>query len=147
MGWNYLSIPKLQRLHRWSLGMDKSFHPMHYNGCNYLSMLGLKLNHVSKRGPRWSVMLWQQPVFFFKNWCGIRVIWCQLWHVMISKDSFDRGHNAGSFCLYAQSMRGDLTLQRHLSLTESITRMIPDALVPNRQQAIASTNEDPVTGA
>ena len=21
--WNYLSIPKLQRLHRWSLGMDK----------------------------------------------------------------------------------------------------------------------------
>ena len=25
---------------------------MHYNGCNYLSMLGLKLNHVSKRGHR-----------------------------------------------------------------------------------------------
>ena len=23
VGWNYLSIPKLQRLHRWSLGMDK----------------------------------------------------------------------------------------------------------------------------
>ena len=22
-GWNNLSIPKLQRLHRWSLGMDK----------------------------------------------------------------------------------------------------------------------------
>ena len=50
MGWNYLSIPKLQRLHRWSLGMDKLFHPTHYNGCNYLSMLGLKLIHVSKRG-------------------------------------------------------------------------------------------------
>ena len=52
MGWNYLSIPKLQRLHRWSLGMDKLFHPTHYNGCNYLSMLGLKSNHVSKRGHR-----------------------------------------------------------------------------------------------
>ena len=38
------------RFHRWSLGMDKSFHPTHYNGCNYLSMLGLKLIHVSKRG-------------------------------------------------------------------------------------------------
>ena len=25
--------------------------PTLYNGCNYLSMLGLKLNHVSKRGP------------------------------------------------------------------------------------------------
>ena len=25
---------------------------MHYNGCNYLSMLGLKFNHLSKRGHR-----------------------------------------------------------------------------------------------
>ena len=32
MGWNYLSIPKLQRLHRWSLGMDKSFHPVQMRG-------------------------------------------------------------------------------------------------------------------
>ena len=31
--------------------MDKYFHPTQYNGCSYLSMLGLKLNHVSKRGP------------------------------------------------------------------------------------------------
>ena len=52
MGWNYLSIPKLQRCNRWSLGMDKLFHPILYNGYNYLSMLGLKLNHVSKRGHR-----------------------------------------------------------------------------------------------
>ena len=52
MGWNYLSIPKLQRLHRWSLGMDKSFHPTHYQACNYLSMLGLKINRVSKRRHR-----------------------------------------------------------------------------------------------
>ena len=51
MGWNYLSIPKLQRCNRWSLGMDKLFHPTVYNVCNYGSMLGLKLNHVSKRGP------------------------------------------------------------------------------------------------
>ena len=52
MGWNYLSCPKLQRLHRWSLGMDKLFHPTLYWSCDYLSVLGLKLNHVSKRGPR-----------------------------------------------------------------------------------------------
>ena len=50
MEWNYLSIPKLQRLHRWSLGMDKLFHPTLHNGCDYISMLGLKLTHVSKRG-------------------------------------------------------------------------------------------------
>ena len=52
-GWNYLSIPKLNfnGCNRWSLGMDKCFHPTVYNGCDYLSMLGLKLNHVSKRAP------------------------------------------------------------------------------------------------
>ena len=52
MEWKYLSIPKLHRCNRWSLGMDKLFHPTLYWACNYLSMLGLKLNHVSKRHPR-----------------------------------------------------------------------------------------------
>ena len=31
--------------------MDKYFHLTLYQACDYLSMLGLKLNHVSKRGP------------------------------------------------------------------------------------------------
>ena len=32
--------------------MDKKIHPIYfYNGCNYLSMLGLRLSRVSKRGP------------------------------------------------------------------------------------------------
>ena len=57
MGWNYLSIRQLQRLRRWSLGMNKWFHPTFYNGC-HLSMLGFKLNHISKRGPRQSVYSW-----------------------------------------------------------------------------------------
>ena len=61
MGWNYLSIPKLQRLHRWSLGMDKQFHPIFYNGCNYLSMLGLKLNHASKSG-QWMIWNLNRPI-------------------------------------------------------------------------------------
>ena len=56
MGWNYLSIPKLQPCSRWSLGMDKSFHPILYNGHNYLSMFGIKLNLVSKRG-HWSPVI------------------------------------------------------------------------------------------
>ena len=55
MGWNYLSIPKLQRCNRWSLGMDTQFHLTLYWACDYLSILGLKLNHVSERGP------WIQP--------------------------------------------------------------------------------------
>ena len=49
MRWNHLSISKLQRLHRWNLRMDKYYNPTHYNGCNYLTILGLKLIHVSKR--------------------------------------------------------------------------------------------------
>ena len=34
--------------HLWSLGMDKWFHPKLYWTCDYLSMLGLELNHISK---------------------------------------------------------------------------------------------------
>ena len=30
-------------------GIEKQFHPTLYNGCNYLSTLGSKLNHVSRR--------------------------------------------------------------------------------------------------
>ena len=48
-GMKLLTVPKLLWLHKFR--MDKWFHPAFYNGCNYLSMLGLKLNHVSKRAP------------------------------------------------------------------------------------------------
>ena len=46
MEWNYLYIPKLQQRNRWILGIDKQFHLTLYQACDYLSMLGLKLNHV-----------------------------------------------------------------------------------------------------
>ena len=54
VGWDYLSIPKLQWCKIWSLVMYKSFHPTFYWACNYVSMLGLKLLHVGKSGP-WNV--------------------------------------------------------------------------------------------
>ena len=44
-------VPQIQWLHCLSLGMDKWFYPTLHNGCNYLSMLGLKLIHVSKHTP------------------------------------------------------------------------------------------------
>ena len=48
MGWNYLSIPKLQQaVYEWI----SNFIPLYW-ACNYLSTLGLKLNHISKRGSR-----------------------------------------------------------------------------------------------
>ena len=60
MGWNYISIPKLQRYNRynrWSLGMEKEFHPKLYWACDYLYILELKLKSVSKRGPRSNISL------------------------------------------------------------------------------------------
>ena len=49
MAWNYLCIPKLQRLRPWSLGLYNRFHTTPYIGCRCLSMLGSKLIHVSNR--------------------------------------------------------------------------------------------------
>ena len=92
MEWNYLSIPKLQRLHRWSLGMDKQFHPTHYWVCDYLSMLGLKLNHVSKRGPwysHWDFLLWKYGNFTEPHMSFLSNILLQnqyeyMWRIFIS---------------------------------------------------------------
>ena len=42
---------KLQRRNTLSLGMDNKFHSTLYLTCDYLSMLWLKLIHVSKRDP------------------------------------------------------------------------------------------------
>ena len=52
VGWKYSSVPKLQRLQRWNLEMDKWFYFTLYWACDYLSVLGFKLIHVTKRGPR-----------------------------------------------------------------------------------------------
>ena len=49
---NLKGCTKLKWLHHWCLGMDKSFHSILYNRCNYLYMHGLKLNHASNIGPR-----------------------------------------------------------------------------------------------
>ena len=57
MGWNYLSSPKFQVLHCRSLGMDNQFHLTLCKGCNYSSMLGFNLIHVSNRGP-WIKMIY-----------------------------------------------------------------------------------------
>ena len=39
-----------EMMHRWSLGMDKLFHPKLNGVCDYWSMMVLKLNHVSNMG-------------------------------------------------------------------------------------------------
>ena len=44
MGWNYLSFPKLPK---WIINIIPHF----TQSCDYLSMLGIKLTDVNKRGP------------------------------------------------------------------------------------------------
>ena len=56
MEWNQSSIPQLQRYSRWISGMDQWFQPTHYWACGYLSMVGLKLIHVSKMGT-WHIII------------------------------------------------------------------------------------------
>ena len=65
--------PKLQRCNRWILGMDKWLHPTLYCACDYLSMLELKLIHVSKWDLWWQNITWtnDKPVY----WCICRRIY------------------------------------------------------------------------
>ena len=93
---HYLSIPKLQRFHRWSLGMDNYFHPTPSNGCNYLSKLWLNLIHVSKMSPSWSRSnLWHQfPLHhLWRFWmhCVSKLTRRQIWHVssLVTPHTFD----------------------------------------------------------
>ena len=73
MEWNYLSIPKLQLWNRWSLGMDKWFNLTLYSVCDYLSMLGLKLNHVYKRGSRYRQHRGLVSIHKKNNFPGMRI--------------------------------------------------------------------------
>ena len=46
--WDEITYP-FTSFNDWSLGIVKKCYPTLYNGCNYLSMLGLRLIHVNKR--------------------------------------------------------------------------------------------------
>ena len=51
--WDEITYP-FQTLAVAPLGIDKQFHPTHYKVCTFLTMLGLKLTHVSKKGYWWA---------------------------------------------------------------------------------------------
>ena len=50
LGCDYFSIPKLQRCSRRNLEMDLQFHFTLYWTCDYVSMMGIKLILVRKKG-------------------------------------------------------------------------------------------------
>ena len=73
--WNYVSLPKLQwSHHHWSLRMEKYFHTTLYYGFNCSPMLGLKLNHVSKRGPEGWINIKMPSYQYRKSHCGDKTI-------------------------------------------------------------------------
>ena len=59
---NTYPFPNFNDANRWSLGIDKWFHSTLYDGWNHLSIPGLKLIHVSKRGPV-GFVLWSSGIF------------------------------------------------------------------------------------
>ena len=95
MGWNYLSVPKLQRLHRWSLVIDKWFHPTYDNGFDYLSMLWLKLIHVSKRGQVSAKMV---------RWCLVHIDTCRR-SITLRVDRMTATHSPLRQCLRPLAVR------------------------------------------
>ena len=62
-----------------TVGMNKQFHPTAYKARDYLSMLGMMLNHVSKRGPLYMDNL--DNTVFFDAQTGSQVP--PYWHVTI----------------------------------------------------------------
>ena len=78
------------RCDRWTLGMDKQFHPTLYRACDYSTMLRFTLSLVSKRAPVDIVNIFQG--FLLCRWsnpevvCIVHVTCCEssldrLWHV------------------------------------------------------------------
>ena len=104
-GVKLLTTAKLQRLHRWSFGMDNLLLHTLCDVCNYLSMFGLKLVHVSKRvhwyapPPINHVIVWNdfiiKPINFEQERLielivlfssALSFVWSQIvfWHISIS---------------------------------------------------------------
>ena len=56
---------------------EKTVHPKLCNGCDYFSMLGLKLIHVSKRGPEGVQNNWYIDMFD-RNWPVYMIKFCDM---------------------------------------------------------------------
>ena len=120
--WNYFSIPKHQRLHRWCLVVDKWFHHTLYDGCSYQSMLGLKLNHISKRGP-WRTVLMSHRADNQQSWVRLGSI------LLFRASTYGTG-----FRNIFQEVRvhnSSSTLQRHINFDRCVcTYLCGHACVP-----------------
>ena len=127
MGWHYLSIPKLQRCNRWSLGMDTLFHPTHYNGCNYLSVLRLKLIHVIKGANGVVLDILSNPELFRRLPClplkfsmsayilYCTYTWASLHLVIIKRERLDRPVTHGHLAFYKLNINSVVMCDKWIS--------------------------------
>ena len=112
MGWNYLSIPKFQLLHPWSLGVDNSFHHTFYWACDYSSMVGLKLIHVNERDPRCIIFNYIEAQTKWVPFCRYFSI---VFHWMKSFVFWFKFHNTTPHHTMCTSLQNPVTLQHNTS--------------------------------
>ena len=134
MGWNYLSIPKLQ------------LHLTLYQACNYLSMLRLKLNHVSKRG-HWKLTTlhyWHyENISFFPGGKIVhtslhKVTSTMFWRNIVDLISFKFEHMSqhtstnfhGNICIWITSNMLQLVLMSNIGEAECQTTRLTARLEP-----------------
>ena len=63
------------RCKRWLLGMDSAIYPTLYRAFDYSSILGLKLSHISKPGPRRFIPWCQMNVALYSFILSANDIW------------------------------------------------------------------------
>ena len=104
--------------------MDTEFHPTHYNGCNHLSMLVLKLIHVSKRGP-WSLFTGCQP--HRSQLCLCHCMDCIIMDIIFCKACPYELHTAwcdSFYCVYLTTSCGSVWCIQPYSPVASFTKEV-----------------------
>ena len=99
--------------------------------CNYLSMLGLKLNHVSKRGPWYGRMY---PVYLCLHYIKAETIWLTLFRKYFEMH-FLEGKSSKFYLNFTEVCSLGSNWPKHSTGFDI-------GLVPNMQQTIMWTDED-----
>ena len=78
----------LMHCNRWSLGMDKQFHPTLRCACDYISMLGWKLNHVNEGAPA----IHPNKYVYFSRALRFVLVWYRTIFPIFFSITFDTSH-------------------------------------------------------
>ena len=135
--WDEITFPSINYGATVEIGMDKQFHPTLYNGHNYLSVVGLKLNHVSKRGPwrhvRNCEVIGSLESWFHRRWNGSleRIWYCAAAHLIIPRfintlRPRQNGHHFADDTFKHIFMNENVRISINISL-----KLVPKGLITN----------------